>query len=109
MPWEKVTASSSTPTKSVARDSKTAKAYAIQDLMRERDWAVGSGWKQLPHVLEQDEMPERRLVFISKPPILSPEGNRVPLQRDREGRVQEGNYPREPEGLRRRAGGDIQG
>ena len=80
------------------KDAKTAKAHAIEDMVRDLPLA-GSEWKQLPDVLAQDEMPEqflgaeyddrnglkvssgenqigllaatdRRLIFIKKPPLL---------------------------------------
>ena len=94
----KIAATHGSPSKPIAKDAKTAKAHAIEDMVRDLPLA-GSEWKQLPDVLAQDEMPEqflgaeyddrnglkvssgenqigllaatdRRLIFIKKPPLL---------------------------------------
>ena len=94
----RISATHGSPSKSIAKDAKTAKSYAIEDMVRDLPLA-GSEWKQLPAVLAQDEMPEQflsaeyddrnglkvssgenqiglltatdqRLVFIQKPPLL---------------------------------------
>ena len=96
------------PAESIARDAKTTKAYAIEDMVRSMPVPpTGSEWKQLSGVLEEDEMPERflnaeyddrhgvnvssaqnrlgllvatdrRLVFVYKPPLLRPLVNEFP-------------------------------
>ena len=93
---------------SVAKDAKTAKGNAIEDMVRSMPIPpIGSEWKQLSEVLEDDEMPERflsaeyddrhgvkvssgqnrmgmlvatdrRLVFVYKPPLLRPLVNEFP-------------------------------
>ena len=56
------------------RDPKTGKLQAIERMIH-HEHIPGSEWKHLPDILQQDEMPgllaatDRRLVFVSKPPI----------------------------------------
>ena len=99
----KIPAVQGDPAESIAKDAKTAKAYAIDDMVRSMPVPpTGSEWKQLSDVLEEDEMPERflsaeyddrhgvnvssaqnrlgmlvatdrRLVFVYNPPLLRPQ------------------------------------
>ena len=104
----KTTAAQGGTADSIAKDARTAKAYAIEDMVRSMPVPpTGSEWKQLSDVLEEDEMPERflsaeyddrhgvnvssaqnrlgmlvatdrRLVFIYKPPLLRPQVSEFP-------------------------------
>ena len=104
----RICATQDVPSMSVTKDAKTGKAYAIEDMVRNLPYQhVGSEWKQLPNVLEEDEMPERflnveydnrhglnvssgdnqvglltatdrRLVFVYKPPLLRPQVSEFP-------------------------------
>lgn len=58
----KIPAAQGGPAESIARDAKTTKTYAIEDMVRSMPVPpTGSEWKQLSGVLEEDEMPERFL------------------------------------------------
>ena len=104
----KTTAAQGGTAEFIAKDARTAKAYAIEDMVRSMPVPpTGSEWKQLSDVLEEDEMPERflsaeyddrhgvnvssaqnrlgmlvatdrRLVFIYKPPLLRPQVSEFP-------------------------------
>ena len=106
--FPKVSGTQEGAAESIAKDAKTAKANAIEDMVRRMPIPpIGSEWKQLSEVLEEDEMPERflsaeyddrhgvkvssgqnrmgmlvatdrRLVFVYKPPLLRPLVNEFP-------------------------------